>query len=149
MITLYNVVSADGFIAREDGSEDFIPDALWPETLKIMSAFDAVVMGRKTYAAMQQYDPSLLQPFEDLPIRKVVISRNPNLSLKPGYETIDSVDGIPALGHNVLVSSGPSLNNFLLNKGLVDKILRYELTQSIGKGIKAYDHADSRLIEVI
>ena len=29
MLTLYNVISSDGFIARNDDSEDFILDNLW------------------------------------------------------------------------------------------------------------------------
>ena len=53
MITLYNVISADGFIARLDGDEDFIPDDLWPHTLEFFKKYDALVMGRKTYDAMQ------------------------------------------------------------------------------------------------
>ena len=51
MVTLYNVVSSDGYIAREDGSEDFIPDELWPLTLEVFKKFDVLVMGRKPYEA--------------------------------------------------------------------------------------------------
>ena len=44
MVTIYNVISSDGFIVRKDGSESFIPDELWPLTLEIFKKFDVLVM---------------------------------------------------------------------------------------------------------
>ena len=55
MITSYNVISKDGYIATKDGKEDFIPSYLWDTFLDICSQNDVVVMGRKTYEAIQTY----------------------------------------------------------------------------------------------
>lgn len=48
MVTIFNIISADGYIARENGEEDFIPDELWFEFLKLCKNYDAFIMGRKT-----------------------------------------------------------------------------------------------------
>lgn len=76
MVTLYNVVSSDGYIARKDGSEDFISDELWPVTLKLFKKFDALVMGRKTYEVLQSYGKEFLEPLENLTLKKIVVSQS-------------------------------------------------------------------------
>ena len=35
MITLYNVISADGYITERDGSEDFIPDSVFDDFIDL------------------------------------------------------------------------------------------------------------------
>ena len=49
MVTIYNVISKDGFIARSDGGEDFIPEEIWEYDMQFFRQFDTWVMGRKTY----------------------------------------------------------------------------------------------------
>ena len=139
MVTLYNVVSSDGYIAREDGSEDFIPDELWPLPLEVFKKFDVLVMGRKTYEALQSYDKELLEPLEDLALKKVVISRNKNLQVASGYTVVETPEDAMTLGSKILVSSGPTLNNYLLDKELVNEVLLHEVPIAIHEGIPVFD----------
>ncbi len=139
MVTLYNVISSDGYIARKDGSEDFIPDELWSTTLNTFKKFDILVMGRKTYEAMQNYDKNLLNPFERLDIKKVVVTRNKNLMHKPGYVIVHTPEDAIRMGENILISSGPNLNNYFLEKKLIDRIIFHQLPSSIGDGIQPFD----------
>lgn len=138
MVTLYNVISADGFIARKDGSEDFIPDERWGETLVVFMRYDTIVMGRHSYEVMQQYEPEALSAFEALPIRKVVLTRNESFSAKPGYAVAHSVEDAVRLGANVLVSSGPVVIAEFLAKGLVDRIILDRVSVSIGEGMEPF-----------
>ncbi len=139
MLTLYNVISSDGFITRKDGSEDFIPDSLWPNFLDTCRKYGTLIMGRKTYDAIQKYDKEQLQPFEELHIRKIVISGNQNFRPKEGYTVLHSPEDALALAPDALVSSGPTLNNFLLKRGLVKKIILHEVPVKIGGGIRPFD----------
>jgi dihydrofolate reductase len=138
MITLYNVVSADGYIARKDGSEDFIPDSYWQHTLDVISKYDLVIIGRKTYETIQNYDEELLRSFDALPIRKVVVTKNKFFSVKNGYEIADSPEKVLEPNLNILVTSGPTLNQYFLDNNLVDKIIYHEVPEYIGEGIKPY-----------
>ncbi len=139
MVTTYNVISADGFIARPDGSEDFIPPELWSKTLGLFRKYDVLMMGRKTYDALQKYDRESLGPFENLKIRKIVISRDPNFIPKQGYETFQSPEEAIKSGLNVLVSSGPELNTYLLRKELVKEVVFWKLPNiEIGTGIRPF-----------
>lgn len=139
MVTLYNVISSDGFIARPDGSEDFIPNNLWINFLNLLKEYDVFVMGRKTYDTMQHYDPTLLVPFEKLPITKIVVTDNHAFIPKEGYIVTHSPEDAFANGRNILVSSGPSFNNSVLKKGLVNEVIFHEIPVAIGRGIKPFD----------
>ncbi len=146
MVTLYNVTSSDGFIARNDGSEDFIPDNLWPNFLNLCREYGTLIMGRKTYDAVQRYGKEFFQPFEELPIGKIVISGNRSFHPKKGYIVAHSPEEALALAPDALVSSGPILNNFLLKNGLVKKIILHEVPIAIGEGIKPFDREGVMLI---
>ena len=139
MITLYNVISADGFIARKDGSEDFIPDEKWEDFLSLCDEYEAVVMGRKTYEAIQKYDQSLLEKFEDKQIKKIVVSTDANLILKKGYVQMSSPKEVASLGLQTLLTSGPSLNTAFLREKLIDKVILNKIPISIGEGITQFE----------
>jgi len=139
MITCYNVISSDGYIARKDGSEDFIPDQLWSETLDVFKRFDILVMGRKTYDVIQDYDKEPLDLLEKLDIKKVVATRDKNFQPKLGYMVVYTPEDVLRVGKNILVSSGPALNNYFLEKKLVDNIIFHQLPVSIGDGIRPFN----------
>lgn len=139
MVTLYSVISEDGYIAAKDGSEHFIPDALWPTTLKLIGRYDVLVMGRKTYEAIQQYPPELLEPFEKLPIKKVVVTTHKDFHPRLRYTVAHSPEDALALGKNVLVSSGLTFNNVLLKNNLVNKIIFHKIPVKIGEGMRPFE----------
>jgi dihydrofolate reductase len=141
MVTLYNVISSDGFIARSDGSEDFIPNdiKLWQKFLGACLEHKTLIIGRRTYETIQEYDHSLIDSLEALPIQKIVVSGNKNFIPKAGYTSVSSPEEAVSLAPNALVSSGPTLNNYLLKHNLVEKIIQYKLSVSIGEGMKAFD----------
>ncbi len=124
--------SLDNFIAREDGSYDWI---LWgEETTELMkdmwSRFDTIVMGRKTYdvaaATSKSKSKKAKNPYGDM--RTVVFST----TLKPGNENGVEITGedpgkfVKKLkkekGKDICVMGGGELGRTLLNAGVVDEI---------------------------
>lgn len=139
MLTLYNVISADGYIMTKDGDESFIPDSIWPTVLDVFRQYEIILMGGKTYEAFQNYGNKLLKPFEDLAIRKVVVSRDEGFKPKPGYEVVKDARDIISQNDRVLVSSGPGYNNYLFENNLIDVIVLHRLPVSLGEGIKPFE----------
>lgn len=139
MITLYNVVSLDGYIARKDGSEHFIPDGLWSSTLEVLRGFPVLVMGRNTYETIGSYGKELLEPFEKLVLKRVVVSRNKSFKVKSGYTLVHTPEEGLMFNSNVLVSAGTTLNNYLLEKNLIDRVILHEIPVAIGEGIPVFD----------
>ena len=123
-----------------NGGEDFIPDAVFDDYIDLCKKNDAVVMGRKTYDFMQKYDRALLDKFESLSIKKIVVSSDKNFKLKGGYLKTITPEMAVSLEVNILVSSGPNLNSYLLKNHLIDQILLNRLIGiNLGKGIKPFD----------
>ncbi len=141
MVTLYNVTSSDGFIARIDGSEDFIPDdlKLWQKFIDLCLKYKILILGRKSYESIQGYDYTLKNSLELLPIKKIVVSRNKSFQLKDGYTLVNSIEEAIKQAPDALVSGGPNLNNYLLEHNFVKRIIQYKLPISIGDGIKPFD----------
>lgn len=148
MITLYNVISHDGFIAAQGGTEDFIPDELWDIFIELCGHYDAVVFGRKTYEAVQQYDAAALVQFENLMVPKFVVSGSPEFQPKAGYTKIDSPEAIAQLDKNILVSSGPTLNDAIFEKHLATKIILVTIPTTIGSGIPPFTRAPAMKLVV-
>ena len=139
MITLYNAISKDGYIAQEDSSEDFIPDVLWDEFVSLCKRYDYLVIGRKTYETIQKYPSKEIKKLESFSINRIVITRNNSFKVKTEYTTVHSIEEILKLKGNILVSSGPTLNTFLLKGGFVDEVMLNIIPININKGIKAFD----------
>lgn len=140
MVTLYNAASADGFIARKDGSEDFIPDNAWEEYLQILESYDVAVMGKKTYETLQGYPKEMLQLFEALPITRLVLSRDTSFQPKAGYAVTTELSDIRNAGKNVLITSGPALNTAALEAGIINRMMLNIVPVMIGDGIPVFYH---------
>ena len=139
MITLlYNVVSSNGYITEKNGSEDFIPDEVWSVFIELCNNYNVLVMGRKTYEAIQRYDDKALKQLEILPIKKVVVSRDKYFKVKDGYTTIVSPEDLPT-NEKILLSSGPSLNTECLKLGLIENALLHVLPVNISGGLKVFN----------
>jgi dihydrofolate reductase len=120
--------SLDNFIAREDGSFDWIMHDT--EANQVMRDYlpriDTMIMGRKTWEIAQKYAPKSKKPYGDL--ETYVFSR----TLEPGTR-----DGVTFLsddpgefvrelkqkeGKEICVMSGGSLAKPLFEAGVVDEI---------------------------
>lgn len=139
MITLYNVVSSDGYITERNGEEDFIPDDAWNDFILLCEDYDILVMGRKTYEALQNYNVMLLKQLEDLPIEKIVVSRDAAFHPKGGYGLVTSPEDIDPDDGKILLSSGPSLNTSFLKLGMIDYALLNILPVTIAGRLKVFN----------
>ena len=139
MVTLYNVVSADGYIARKNGDEDFIPDELWADFISLCKRNDILVIGRKTYEAIQNYPEKLIKQLEELEIKRVVVTTELNFKIKPAYIIARSPKEAFGLGENILLSSGSSLNTSSLEQGLIDNIILNILPEKIYEGVRQFN----------
>lgn len=149
MITLYNVVSKDWFIADKNGNEDFISSAYWAGTLGVFQTFPVLLIGRKTYEVLQSYEPELLVPFENLSIKKFVFTNNAEYPVKAGYTCVHHINDVLNGNANILVCSGPTLNNYLFEYSLVDQVIVHQLPVVLGEGIRTFDDQYSPLLELV
>lgn len=135
-IILYMAISVNGYIARPDGNEDFLSPINWRDTVRLSNQYGNVVMGRTTYEENLKWTGE--NSFRNISgVRKIVVSRQPDLELEPGFELVDSpeaaiktLDDMPVM----VLSGGGSLNTAFAEKGLVDEVIINIEPALIGKG---------------
>lgn len=150
--------SLDNYIAREDGSYDWL---LWSdEVAEIMKEmwprFDAMVMGRKTYdvALSQQAneDKEIKNLYGDMKV--YVFSRT--LPVGAGRGGAEIINGDPAEfvgelkrreGKDIMVMGGGEIGKVLLEAGVVDEIGFNIQPVLLGSGVPLF-HKMSRSIEL-
>lgn len=130
----YNVaMSLDGFIAREDGSYDWIPPDPGVDFAALFAGFDTFLMGRKTYELVCQ-GPSMGG-------NVVVVSKTLSDADHPNVEVVrenitDRVRQLKAESKkDVWLFGGGQLFRYLLDEGVVDRIEVAVIPVLIGSGI--------------
>ena len=142
-------ISANGFIARENGNEDFLSHDNWEKFCELAREFGNFVVGRKTYEAVKNWDDGY--NFDDLVgVEKVVISQDKNLELDEGYTLAtspsDALEKLSQKGFKkVLVTGGGNINSAFTKENLLDEIILNVEPVFVGKGIPLFASEDFEL----
>jgi dihydrofolate reductase len=146
-ISVFVGASVDGFIARRDGTFDFLDEGGGePHGFEeFLASVDAIVMGRNTY--------EVVLPFPEWPYgdkRVVVLSSRP-LELPAGRGRLEQMSGSPAEivarlaatgAHHLYVDGGITIQQFL-RAGLVDRLIVSRVPVLIGDGIPLFGSVPS------
>ena len=135
--------SLDGFIARLDGSLDWLPSGDEDEDhgfAEFFASVDALVMGRHTYQTVLGFGA---WPYGTKPV--YVLASSPLASLPPGAvvqrlagEPRDVVARLEALGvRHAYVDGGITVQRFL-DAGLVQRLVLTRVPVLIGTGIPLF-----------
>ena len=149
--SVYMAISLDGFIARENGDLDWLPQ---PGDVEgedygyhaFMDSVDALVMGRTTFEKVRSFGVGW--PYGDKPV--VVLSRSDyqlpddlpgSVSVLSGSLT-DIVAGLLQHGFNhIYVDGGVTVQHFL-RAGLVDRLILTIIPVLLGSGIPLFGRQD-------
>jgi dihydrofolate reductase len=122
--------SLDNYIAREDGSFDWIMHC--EEANQIMKDFwsriDTMIMGRKTWEVAQQYAPKSKKKLPHGDLKTYVFSRTLKPGTHDGFTFLDSDPGefVGELkqrqGKDIVIMSGGSLARPLLEAEVIDEV---------------------------
>lgn len=140
-IVLYAAVTADGFIAREDSSTDWVKDdELFEKTCR---EFGCVAMGHNTYKEFGK------PPFEG--IQYLVLAKNAGIDVN--YKGVIYVSGperaiqkAKDLGFDkLLVIGGGQCNGSFAKAGLLNEVWLDEHPLKLGSGIKLLGNYPGKL----
>lgn len=143
-VTLYMAMSLNGYIAEENGSEDFLSHANWEKFCSLAQEYGNFIVGRKTYEAVKNWNEGF--NFDDLKgIKKVIISQDSNYKLDDGYILASSPkDALAKLQgfESVLVTGGSTINSAFMQENLLDELILNIESTLIGKGVPLFAQND-------
>lgn len=142
---VFIAVSVDGFIARPDGSLDWLMQAQAQAAAgedfgyaAFMAEIDALLMGRKTFETVQAFDP---WPYEGRRVH--VLSRQADLAVPAALQDRVSVSGEPPAqllqrwgreGLRRVYLDGGELVQSLLREDLIDAMTLTQIPILLGQG---------------
>jgi len=176
-IVLSDFISLDGIVQAPGGAEEdtdggfahggwsmpyFDPEAMGPVLNEVMADTDALLFGRRTWAAMAQAWPERGgDPFADRmnAMPKYVASRTltqddlgwTNSTLLPPDDLVGTLEGMKAQdGGNLLVMGSPTLAHTLIAAGLVDEYCLMIEPILLGGGKRLFpDDGQARPLELL
>ncbi len=134
--------SANGFIARENGEEDFISNVNWADYVRWCHEYGNVIMGRKTYEAMRDWDEDI--GFQDLiGVTKIILSSNVNMEVGPEFVVLPSPhEAIHFLAESgfdhAFVCGGSEVNTAFLKAHLINEIIFNIEPVLVGEGKRVF-----------
>ena len=153
--SVYVGTSLDGFIARPDGSIDWLNDAqrLVPEGedcgyKEFIDSVDTLIMGRKTFEQVLTFGP---WHYGDTPV--IVLSHKPIAIPSHLPDTVSSSSDSPHLllkrlsemgVKHVYVDGGSTIHSFL-RESLIDEMTITRVPVAIGDGIALFDRMEKDL----
>ena len=148
-VILYMSMTANGIIARENGSEDFLSDENWTEFCRLAKSAGCFVIGRNTYETIMRLYKNY--NFDDVKAKKIVITRNKNFHPEcyiTSRSPRDAIEKARAAGFSRLILTGGSRTNAsFMKENLVDEIILNIEPAVLGRGIHLFadDNFETRL----
>lgn len=137
-VILDMAISPNGFIARENGDEDWLPSEGWDDFVEEARSYNNIVMGRETYEQVtEKYEH---ENFDSIQIdHKIIITRNEQFQAPNGYIVLHSpeeaVQYLEDAGAKTLfLIGGGKLNAAFAKRRLITTIQLTVTPYIIGKG---------------
>ena len=135
-------ISANGYIARENNSEDFLSHINWNVFVRIAEDIGCFVVGRKTYEIVKKFYTSGYN-FDTVKAVRIVISNKPPYVPVKGYIFVKSpaaaIKKAKELGFKkLLLAGGGKTNSAFMKKELVDEVIFDVEPFVLGNGISVF-----------
>jgi dihydrofolate reductase len=140
--SVFIATSLDGFIAREDGAFDWLPNDPEPHGYEeFIASVDALVIGRKTFETAAAFDP---WPYGEKPV--FVLTSRPSAWKAPDGSVCEFLSGNPReivdrlteRGlHHLYIDGGVTIQGFL-EAGLIQHLIVTRVPVLLGSGIPLF-----------
>ena len=144
-IVLFIASSLDGYIARENGDIDWLPENTPSGYGDFIKSVDTVIMGKKTYDQVLTFGD---YPYKDK--KSYVFTRNKNLSKDENVEFVQDAEKlmkniISDPGKNIWLIGGSEIISTFANLDLIDELILSLIPVVLGNGILLFKNMEKEL----
>jgi len=141
-IIVYIASSLDGYVARENGSIDWLPEITESGYDAFYKSVDTVIMGKTTYEQVLTFGE---YPYKG---KKSFVFSRTNQNKDENAEFVSDVekfvkDGFPNAGENIWLVGGAQIISSFLKQGVVDEIIISVIPVLLGKGIPLFKNIEN------
>ena len=142
-IILFIASSLDGYIARENGDIDWLPENTASGYDNFIKSVDTVIMGKTTYDQILTFGE---YPYKDK--KSFVFTRNYNQSNDKNTKFVFDVkkfvnQGFPDAGKNIWLVGGAEIISSFLKQGAIDEIIISVIPVLLGNGIPLFNNIEN------
>ena len=139
-IILYIASSLDGYVARENGDIDWLPQSDTSGYDEFYKTVDVVIMGKTTYDQILTFGE---YPYKGK--KSYVFTRNNSTTKYENTEFVSDVDEFvrdifPKLEGNIWLVGGGQIISTFVNHEIVDEIILSIVPVVLGKGIPLFQN---------
>lgn len=144
-IILYIASSLDGYVARENGDIDWLPQSDTSGYDEFYKTIDVVIMGKTTYDQVLTFGE---YPYKDK--KSYVFTRNNSIARDENVEFVSNTDEfvkdiLSKLEGNIWLIGGGQIISSFVNNGIVDQIILSIVPIVIGKGIPLFQNIQKEM----
>ena len=141
-VIVYLATSLDGYIAREGGSIDWLPESAESGYDAFYKSVDTVIMGKTTYDQVLTFGE---YPYKD---KKSFVFTRTNRENDENVEFVFDIetfvkDGFPGAGKNIWLVGGAQIIASFLKQGSVDEIITTIIPVLLGNGIPLFKNIEN------
>ena len=144
-IILFIASSLDGYIARENGDIDWLPENTPSGYDDFIKSVDTVIMGKKTYDQVLTFGD---YPYKDK--KSYIFTRNKNYPKEENIEFVQDAEKlmkniVHGSGKNIWLIGGSEIISTFVNLNFVDELILSLIPVALGKGIPLFKNMTKEL----
>jgi dihydrofolate reductase len=141
-IIVYIASSLDGYIARENGDVDWLPESSESSYDAFYKSIDTVIMGKTTYDQVLTFGEYPYKDKKSFVFTRTSKENNDNVEFVSDIEKFVK-DGFPGAGKNIWLVGGSKTIASFRKVGVVDEIIITVIPVLLGKGIPLFQNIEN------
>lgn len=141
-VLVYIATSLDGYIARENGDIDWLPESSESSYDVFYKSIDTVMLGRTTYDQVLTFGEYPYKNKKSFVFSRTSKNSDNNVEFVSDIEKFVK-DGFPGAGKNIWLVGGAKIIASFLKIGIVDEIITTVIPTLLGKGIPLFQNIEN------
>ncbi len=143
-VLVYIASSLDGYIARENGGVDWLPETAESGYDAFYNSIDTVIMGKTTYDQVLTFGEYPYKDKKSFVFTSSAQNKDENIEFVSDVEKFVK-DGFPGAGKNIWLVGGAQIIASFLNQKAVNEIIISVIPVLLGKGMPLFKDIEDEI----